>query len=239
MEHHLEGETVVVVGASSGIGRALAEMMARGGAEVIMLARSADKLAAAAADIKGFTYWHPVDMRIPDDVEAALSSYETIDHLVLTAVADENARAKPIAELDGTDLERSFDKMRGYFTVVKAAASRMKATGSVTMMCGAATLRPPATGFSLLSAEGAAIPGFARALARELSPVRVNVIMAGVVDTPIHDGHRESLASWAETTLPARRFGQPGDIADAILFAIGNPYVTGQTLIVDGGLSIS
>lgn len=239
MERHLEGQTVVVVGASSGIGRAVAERTARGGAEVVMLSRSADKLAAAAADIQGAIYWHPIDMRIAEDVEAALSSYESIDHLVLTAVADENTRAKPIADLDRDDLERSFDKMRGYFTVVKAGASRLKATGSITMMCGAASLRPPATGFSLLAAEGATIPGFARALARELSPIRVNVIMAGVVDTPIHDGHRQALASWAETALPARRFGQPGDIADAIIFAMGNRYLTGETLIVDGGLSIS
>lgn len=239
MEHRLEGQTIVVVGASSGIGRAITDLAARNGAAVAMLARSAERLAAAAADIKGATHWHPVDMRIAEDVEAALSIYESINHLVLTAVADEYARAKPIAELDVNDLERSFDKLRGYFNVIKAVASRMKATGSVTMMCGAATLRPPATGFSLLAAEGAAIPGFARALARELSPVRVNVIMAGVVDTPIHDGQREALASWAETALPARRFGQPDDIADAILFAMGNSYLTGETLIVDGGLSIS
>lgn len=239
MERHLEGQTVVVVGASSGIGRAVAKLSARGGAEVVMLSRSADKLAAAATDIKGATHWHPVDMRIAEDVEAALSSYESIDHLVLTAVADENARAKPIADLDSADLERSFDKMRGYFTVVRAAAPRIVPTGSVTMMCGAATLRPPAIGFSLLAAEGAAIPGFARALSRELSPIRVNVIMAGVVDTPIHDGHREALANWAETTLPTRRFGQPDDLADAIVFAMGNRYLTGETLIVDGGLSIS
>ncbi|MGQ2903328.1 MAG: SDR family oxidoreductase [Neoaquamicrobium sediminum] len=239
MERKLEGQTIVVVGASSGVGRAVVEVAAAGGAKVVMLSRSADKLAAAAEGIESVTYRHPVDMRNAKDVEAALSAYDCIDHLVLTAVADENARAKPIIELDGEDLERSFDKLRGYFTVIKATASRLLSTGSVTMMCGAAALRPPATGFSLLAAEGAAIPGMARALARELSPVRVNVIMAGVVDTPIHDNDREAIASWAETSLPTRRFGQPSDIADAIIFAMGNPYFTGATLTIDGGLSIT
>lgn len=239
MERKFEGQTVVVVGASSGIGRAAAQKSAAGGAKVVMLSRSADKLAAAAASIEGTTDQHAVDMRNSAEVEAAFSIYQRIDHLILTAVADEKARGKPLADLNEDALERSFDKMRGYFTVVKTAAPRLAPNGSVTMMCGAAALRPPASGFTLLAAEGAAIPGFARALARELSPTRVNVIMAGVVDTAIHQGNRDRLAVWAETSLPARRFGQPDDIADAIMFALGNPYLTGATLIVDGGLSIS
>lgn len=204
-----------------------------------MLSRSADKLAAAAASIGGATDQHAVDMRDAAEVESALSIYPRIDHLILTAVADEADRAKPLADLDEDALERSFDKMRGYFTVAKTVAPRLAPSGSVTMMCGVAALCPPVSGFTLLAAEGAAIPGFARALARELSPARVNVIMAGVVDTPIHQGNRDGLAVWAETSLPARRFGQPDDIADAIMFALGNPYLTGATLIVDGGLSIS
>jgi NAD(P)-dependent dehydrogenase (short-subunit alcohol dehydrogenase family) len=237
LELNLKGKTVVVVGASSGIGRAVASKAAACGAEIAMLSRSLDKLAAAAADIEGETHLHSVDMREAPSVETALSHYEKIDHLVLTAVADETARAKPLAQLGGDDLERSFDKMRGYFTVVKAAAPRL--TGSVVMMCGAASLRPPSSGFSLLAAEGAAVPGFVRALARELAPVRANVVMAGIVDTPIHDTHRDEIATWAESSLPARRFGTPDDVADAILFAIGNRYVTGSTLLIDGGLLIS
>lgn len=217
----------------------MAGIAAVGGAEVVMISRSIEKLKAAAGGVEGTTRLHAADMRKASEVEAALSQYERIDHLVLTAVADETARAKPLAELGADDLERSFDKMRGYFTVVKAAAPRLAPSGSVTMMCGAASLRPPASGFSLLAAEGAAIPGFARALARELAPVRVNVVMAGVVDTPIHEGHREDLAKWAETSLPAHRFGKPEDIADAILFATENRYVTGSVLVIDGGLLIS
>ncbi|RUV25884.1 MAG: SDR family oxidoreductase [Mesorhizobium sp.] len=129
--------------------------------------------------------------------------------------------------------------MRGYFTVVQAASHRLSPTGSIVMMCGAAAVRPPAMGFSLLAAEGASIPGFGKALARELSPVRVTVVMAGLVDTPINSARREQSAKWAETSLPARRFGQPEDLADAIIFAMRNPYTTGGILVVDGGLLIA
>ncbi|RWC31029.1 MAG: SDR family oxidoreductase [Mesorhizobium sp.] len=98
---------------------------------------------------------------------------------------------------------------------------------------------PSRYGFSLLAAEGASIPGFGKALARELSPVRVTVVMAGLVDTPIKSARREQSAKWAETSLPARRFGQPEDLADAIIFAMRNPYTTGGILVVDGGLLIA
>ncbi|RWM22966.1 MAG: SDR family oxidoreductase [Mesorhizobium sp.] len=239
MQRDLDGQRVVVVGASSGIGRAVAREAAARGAEVVMISRSMEKLQRASEGIAGQVRLHAADMRDAAGAAKAFADYATIDHLVLTAVADELVRAKPLADLTQEDVERSFDKMRGYFTVVQAAARSLSPTGSIVMMCGAAAVRPPAVGFSLLAAEGASIPGFGRALARELSPVRVTVIMAGLVDTPINSEHREQSAKWAETSLPARRFGQPEDLADAIIFAMRNPYTTGGTLVVDGGLLIA
>ncbi|PAP96792.1 SDR family oxidoreductase [Mesorhizobium wenxiniae] len=239
MERDLEGQRVVVVGASSGIGHTVAWEVAARGAEVVMMSRSMEKLQRASEGMPGHVRLRAADMRDAVGVANALADYDTIDHLVLTAVADELARAKPLADLTDEDVERSFDKMRGYFTVVQAAAHRLSPTGSIVMMCGAAAVRPPAMGFSLLAAEGASIPGFGKALARELSPVRVTVVMAGLVDTPINSARREQSATWAETSLPARRFGQPEDLADAIIFAMHNPYTTGGILVVDGGLLIA
>jgi NAD(P)-dependent dehydrogenase (short-subunit alcohol dehydrogenase family) len=60
--------------------------------------------------------------------------------------------------------------------------------------------------------------------------------MAGVVDTAIHADRRDAMKQWAEQTLPARRFGQPEDIADAIAFLMTNPYATGSVLSIDGGM---
>ncbi|KYG09337.1 hypothetical protein BE21_01630 [Sorangium cellulosum] len=76
---------------------------------------------------------------------------------------------------------------------------------------------------------------FGKALSLELAPIRVNVLMSGVVDTAIHAGRREQMKAWAEKDLLVRRFGQPEDIAHASEFLMTNPYMTGHTLTVDGG----
>jgi NAD(P)-dependent dehydrogenase (short-subunit alcohol dehydrogenase family) len=69
--------------------------------------------------------------------------------------------------------------------------------------------------------------------------VRVNVLMPGVVNTPLHGDRRDAIRAASESSLPARRFGEPEDLAHAIVFLMTNPYVTGHTLIVDGGLLAS
>jgi NADP-dependent 3-hydroxy acid dehydrogenase YdfG len=170
MERDLEGQRVVVVGASSGIGHAVAWEVAARGAEVVMMSRSMEKLQRASEGMPGHVRLHAADMRDAVGVANALADYDTIGHLVLTAVADELARAKPLADLTDEDVERSFDKMRGYFTVVQAAAHRLSPTDSIVMMCGAAAVRPPAMGFSLLAAEGASIPGFGKGLPGSFHP---------------------------------------------------------------------
>jgi NAD(P)-dependent dehydrogenase (short-subunit alcohol dehydrogenase family) len=75
------------------------------------------------------------------------------------------------------------------------------------------------------------------ALATELAPVRVNVVMPGLVDTPIHKQNHAETKAWAEAHLPVRYFGQPADIAEMILAIAANPYITGQTVVIDGGLT--
>ncbi|HEX7489850.1 MAG TPA: SDR family oxidoreductase, partial [Anaeromyxobacteraceae bacterium] len=158
-----------------------------------------------------------------------------IDHLVLTAVGDEYAVFGRLAELTHEQLERSLDKLRGFVNVTRAAAPLMRERGSITLLSGAGAVRPP-LGTSFAAAANGAIVSFGKALALELAPLRVNVMMPGVVDTPLHGDRRVAIRAMAESPeLPARRFGQPEDIAHAIVFLMTNPYVTGHTLVVDGG----
>jgi NAD(P)-dependent dehydrogenase (short-subunit alcohol dehydrogenase family) len=225
------------VGASSGIGRATAKTAALCGASVIMLSRSATKLQDAISAIGGTARAIPLDMTDRAAVDAAFRSIGPVDHLILTAVADELARRAPITALNDEQVEGSFDKLRGFVNIVRAAVPLMRERASITLMTGASAAKPGRTGFSILAAESAGIVGFGKALALELAPTRVNVVMAGVVDTPIHRDQRDQIKSWAESDLPAHRFGQPEDIADAILFLMCNPYMTGHTLVIDGGLT--
>lgn len=234
----MRGQTVVVIGASSGIGLAVARRAAEAGAAVTMVSRSRAKLQAAASSITGDVSVVAADTLDERAIGQALSALPHIDHLILTAVADENNRRGPIAELTSDQMERSLDKLRGFFFSVRAAAPRMAMRGSITMTSGASALKPPRTGMSVLAAGNASVIAFGHALALELAPVRVNTISPGVVDTSVWPAtDRSRLKEWAESAeLPARRFGQPDDIAGAAIFLMTNPYVTGHNLVVDGGL---
>jgi NAD(P)-dependent dehydrogenase (short-subunit alcohol dehydrogenase family) len=158
---------------------------------------------------------------------------------VLTAVADENKRRGKISDLSTEQMERSLDKLRGFFLMVRAAASRITPRGSITLISGGSAIKPPREGMAILASVNAAVAAFAHALALELAPIRVNALTPGVVDTPVWDAERRAgIRAWAESKeLPAQRFGTPEDLAHAILFLMTNPYMTGHDLIVDGGLT--
>lgn len=226
--------TVVIVGASSGIGLATAIAAARQGARVAMLSRSRAKLEEAAKSVQGARDAIVVDMLDKAAVDRAMASIGTIDHLVLTAVGDEYALFGRLTDLTSEQVERSFDKFRGYVNVTRAAAPLMREHGSITLLSGAGAVKPPLD-TSLAAAANASVVSFGKALALELAPVRVNVVMPGAIDTPLHGERREQMRASVGPSLPAGRFGQPEDIAQAILFLITNPYVTGHTLIIDGG----
>jgi NAD(P)-dependent dehydrogenase (short-subunit alcohol dehydrogenase family) len=231
----LENKTVVIVGASSGIGFATARVAAERGAEAVMLSRSQPKLDAAAKRIQGKTRAIAMDMLDSDAVDKVIGSIPEIDHLVLTAVADELASRAPIASLTNDQLERSFDKLRGFVNVIRAATLHLDRSGSITLITGASAVKPPREGFTVLAAASGALLSFGKALALELAPIRVNVLMSGVVDTAIHADNRDEMKTWAERNLLVRRFGQPEDIAGAIEFLMTNPYLTASTLTIDGG----
>lgn len=231
----LDAQVVAIVGASSGIGLATARAAALQGAQVIMISQGREKLEEAARTVEGVSRPVTMDMLDRPGVEKTFGELGALDHLVLTAVPNEYGFFGPLAKLRDDQLERSLDKVRGFVNVTRAAAPRMRERGSITLLSGAGALRPP-PGTALAATMNSAIVGLGKALAVELGPTRVNVVMPGVVDTPLHGDRREGLRTWAESAaLPARRFGQPADIAEAILFLLQNPYVTGHTLVIDGG----
>jgi NAD(P)-dependent dehydrogenase (short-subunit alcohol dehydrogenase family) len=234
----LSDKRIVVVGGSSGIGLATVRATAREGADVIMVSRNADKLEAAKHGIAGRVSSRAVDMLDVAAVHALLDELKFMDHLVLTAVANESKLRGRVVEITDETFERSLDKFRGFFHFVRAAAPKIRPSGSITITSGDSALKPPREGMSVLAAVNAAVATFSRALSLELAPVRVNAVSPGVVDTSVRSpAEREQVKAWAESAqLPAQHFGQPDDIAHAMIFLMTNPYVTGHLLVVDGGL---
>jgi NAD(P)-dependent dehydrogenase (short-subunit alcohol dehydrogenase family) len=226
-----------VVGGSSGMGFAVAEALLAAGARVTIAGRSAERLEAAAARLDGVRSF-AADVTREADVERLFAETGELDHLVVTA-ADIAGAYRLISELDVAAARGLVDsKLIAALLLAKHGAPLLAEGGSITFTSGIAAYRPAPKGV-MVAAVNAALAGLARALAVELAPLRVNVVSPGWVDTPIWDtlagaGKAETLAAMA-ARLPAGRVGRPEDVAQAVLALVGNTFITGTVLHVDGG----
>lgn len=235
----MQNQKVVILGASLGIGLAVAQASAQLGAQVVMCSRSREKLEQAKQLISGQVEVVPFDMTDQQAVQAAFNRIGSLDHLVATAAADKNKNRGRFADLDAMVVRRSFDKFWGYFYAAQAAVPYFSSQGSITLLSGASAFKPPKSGMSVLASVNGAVATLGRALAVELAPIRVNVVVPGAVDTSVWTpAERESLVAWMREELPARHVGTPTDIAQSVVYLMTNLYTTGVTLHVDGGLSI-
>lgn len=235
----LANSITVVIGATSGIGRATVDALADAGAHVVAARCSLEKLAelrTRGQEVLAF----PVDLTDAASVAGLFEQVDVVDHLVLTAA---DLSYGPLPEVDEADARRVFEsKFWGAFHAVRAALPRMSSTGSIVFVSGLAAEKA-GPGASIVAAVNGAIPAFARALAAELAPRRVNVVSPGIVDTPswsgMSDADRAEFFRSTAATLPVGRIGRPEDVAAAVLFLLDNGYTTGETLHVNGGALVA
>jgi NAD(P)-dependent dehydrogenase (short-subunit alcohol dehydrogenase family) len=237
----IEGKNVVVVGASSGIGAATARMANAAGAKVILVSRGREQLEQVRLSLVSpeLAMIRPANYLNPNDLDEALSNVGRIDHVCVSAVADENKKRGKIGSISLEAMKASFDKFWGQINVVRAALPYLADRASITLFSSVAGISPPNgdSGLSVMNGVQAAVIQTGRSLARELAPRRVNIIAPGVVLTNVWtDEQRDNLSNWMTKELPAQHAGEPEDIAQAALFLMTNPYVTGIILPVDGGL---
>jgi NAD(P)-dependent dehydrogenase (short-subunit alcohol dehydrogenase family) len=242
----LDGQHVVVIGGSSGMGLATARAAATAGARVTIAGRNADKLARAAAAV-GTGAHADASTRVLDitdeaAVKAFFEAVEPIDHLVMTAHAS-SVVTGAITSLSAMTVAaaRAFmeTKFWGPFTAAKYGHPKVKPGGSIIFFSGAAGARKLLPNHTAIGATNGAVEAFARQLAKEIAPKRVNVIAAGLVQTPTYDSlseeaRRGMYEGYAKQALVGR-VGLPEDIAAAALYLMTNGYVTGQIHEIDGG----
>ena len=235
-ERGLDRSTVVVIGGGSGIGRACAEAARNAGAAVTIAGRSAEKLERVKESLGNGVRVVALDVTDEAAVRDLFGSFERVDHLVVAAAETVSVG---VMKAEEADVRPTLDiRVWGGFHAARHAARMMAEDGSITFLSGTSGHRPY-PGAAMVASSSGAIEAFARALALELAPVRVNTICAGFVDTPLPDDYygdrREEEVKKIASRLPVGRIGKPEDIADAFMFLAGNGFVTGTVLHIDGG----
>jgi NAD(P)-dependent dehydrogenase (short-subunit alcohol dehydrogenase family) len=232
----LRGQTVVVIGGSAGIGLETARRARAEGADVVLTGRNPDRLNDAAAAL-GARSTASFDAEDTAALEAFFARLEgTIDHVMVTAGGPYYA---PLAEMDFDDGRRALQQhpmlMAG---VARYGAPKVRPGGTLVFMGGTGA-RHPAAGVGLSSAMTAALPALTASLAREIAPVRVNLIAAGFVDTPLSAsllGDRlEARRDELRAALPIGRVVEADDVAALAVHLMVNTALTGATYDIDGG----
>ena len=236
-EPDLAGQTVVLIGGSAGIGLETARRARAEGAEVILTGRDPERLKRAADDVgaRSTAAFDATD-------EAALKQFfgalpDPIDHVLVTGPGPGYV---PLLEMTADQVRHEVgDHLVLALEVARSATGKMRPGGTLLLMGGTGGRRI-SRDLGLASAATAAIPPFVATLALELAPVRVNLIAAGFVDTPLAasyfspeglEARREELRK----TLPIGRVVGPADVAALAVHIMANTALTGATYDIDGG----
>ena len=235
-EPELRGQTVVVIGGSAGIGLETASRARAEGADVILTGRNPDRLKKAASEL-GALSTATFDASDSAALEAFFAHLEgPINHVMVTAGGPYYA---PLAEMDFDEARRALAEHPMLMVgVARHAAAKVRPGGTLLFMGGTGA-RHPSVGVGISSAMTAALPALTASLALEIAPVRVNLIAAGFVDTPLSasllGAQLEERRNQLRSTLPIGRVVGPADVAALAVHVMTNTALTGATYDIDGG----
>lgn len=226
----------LIIGGGSGIARALIRSLLDDDFEVVVGSRHPERTTSAfGTETRDRLRVIRVDLADERSVAAA-ADLGPFDAVVSFAAAHANG---PVAELERTAIAAAFDaKVVGPLLLAKHLASRIRPHGVLVLFSGVAAWKPSA-GLTVMATTNGAVAFLVEALAVELAPVRAVAVSPGIIDSGAWDdmGDEKKAAMFADVAAsnPAGRVGAVDDIVSAVRFAMGNTFVTGTTLHVDGG----
>ena len=242
LTHHLrvdttlEGKNIIIIGGSSGIGRAVAELCLELGANITLTSRDRAMAEKVALEIGKPTIGLGLDINSEEEVLDFFGSSKEIDHVYIAAGA---TKLGPLTGGTlGENMQAFNTRIMGSLHVVKAAVDKMKPFGSVTFTGGISTDRPIAgawvSGLATSTAEQ-----LARVLVMEFPHIRFNAVSPGYTDTPMWDtvlgNEKTSILANVAEKLPVKKIATPAEVASAVVFLMSNGSVTGEVIHVDGG----
>jgi NAD(P)-dependent dehydrogenase (short-subunit alcohol dehydrogenase family) len=234
-EPELLGQTVVVIGGSAGIGLETARRARAEGAKLVLTGRNPEPLQRAASELEALST-AAFDATDSTSLERFFRDLPTIDHVMVTAGRPYYGR---LVDMDFAQVPRAFDgHLVMALQVARNAIGKVRPGGTLLFMGGTGGRRPH-IGLSITAAVTAALPALTANLALEIAPIRVNLIAAGFVDTPLSASllgdELENRRNQLRATLPIRRVVGPADVAALAVHIMTNTALTGATYDIDGG----
>ena len=232
----IDGKKAIVFGGTSGIGLSAPQMLSDKGAHVVALSRNPEKLQNVPKNV----VTKKMNVLDRDTLEQFFQEVGEYDILVNSATGGARA-VGPFLSMDLDGYRASFDKLWGYTNVVRYGTKYLKNNGNIVLVSGspARKCRP---GQIAISSVGGAVEAFARGIAPEIAPKRINIVSPGIIDTPMSPllgKEREDYYKNTTNNNLIPRAGTPYEVATGIIFAIENEFITGTTIDIDGGWLIS
>lgn len=232
----IKGKKAIVFGGTSGIGLSATQMLSDKGAHVIALSRNPEKVRNVPKNVTT----KKMNVLDRDALEQFFQEVGEYDILVNSATGGARA-VGPFLSMDLDGYRASFDKLWGYTNVVRYGTKHLKDNGNIVLVSGspARKCRP---GQIAISSVGGAVEAFARGIAPEIAPKRINIVSPGIIDTPMSPLQGKEREDYYNNTTKNNlipRAGTPDEVATGIIFAIENEFITGTTIDIDGGWLIS
>lgn len=236
----LQGKTILVTGASAGIGKAIAIYCAKMGASVVITARNVERLQATLAEMPGYNQAIKADLTNSGNIEALMEVLPNLDGVVQCAGVGSRVPCKMISVENIAEVMRPNFEAPVLLQTALLKGKRLNKEASIVFIASRAA-SAPSLGNAIYSASKGAILSYAKCLALELAPrlIRVNCICPGMVwtDLILKDGLSEEELHEAELNYPLKRFGTVDDVANLAIYLLSNAssWMTGSVIDISGG----